>query len=165
MLLLAISGGQENKLFVLFAGVSIRVQVECRAGLCIAVSARPCGPGTISNEQPTQAELTGPVTEVRTPGTEVVVGYGTAAWLVRQGYRIYSGLTGISRNMAHQLSACCICSAITHRARFSLMSPSMPLTARVWLRLPFAVRPGSPPFSKFSWIRWYVVHRSSLRSS
>ncbi|WP_371356162.1 hypothetical protein LPB39_07925 [Salmonella enterica subsp. enterica] len=77
--------GQENKLFVLFAGVSILVQVECRAGLCIAVSARPCGPGTISNEQPTQAELTGPVTEVRTPGTEVVVGYGTAAWLVRQG--------------------------------------------------------------------------------
>lgn len=120
----------------LFTGRSIPVQPERRAGLCIAVSVKPCGPDTISNEQPAQAELTGPVTEVRTPGTEVIVGYGTAAWLVRQGYRIYSGLTGISRNMAHQLSACCICSAITHRARLSLTSPSIPLTARVWVRLP-----------------------------
>lgn len=120
----------------LFTGRSIPVQPERRAGLCITVSVKPCGPATISNEQPAQAEFPGPVTEVRAPGAEVIVGDGAAARLVRQRYRIYSGLTGIFGNMAHQLSACCICSAITHRARLSLTSPSMLLTARVWVRLP-----------------------------
>lgn len=134
----------------LFAGVSTPVQAECRAGLCIAVSINARGPDTVSNELPAQAELPGAVTEVRAPGAEVIVRDGAAARLVFQGYRIYPGLTGISRNMAHQLSACCICSAITHRARLSLTSPSIPFTARVWVRFPFAVRPGRPPLLKFS---------------
>lgn len=122
--------------FVLFAGVSTPVQAECRAGLCIAVSINARGPDTVSSEQPAQAELPGTVTEVRAPGAEVIVRDGAAARLVFQRHRIYPGLAGISRNMAHQLSACCICSAITHNARFNLTSPSIPFTARVWVRLP-----------------------------
>ncbi|EJC0669566.1 hypothetical protein MX008_004853, partial [Salmonella enterica] len=59
--------------FVLFAGVSIPVQAKCRTGLCIAVSVNARGPDTVSNEQPAQAEFTGPVTEVRAPGAEVIV--------------------------------------------------------------------------------------------
>lgn len=120
-----------HDVFVLFAGVSTPVQAECRAGLCIAVSVNARGPDTVSNEQPAQAELPGTVTEVRAPGAEVIVTDGAAARLVFQGHRIYPCLTGISRNMAHQLSTCCICSAITHRARLSLTSPSIPFTARV----------------------------------
>lgn len=122
--------------FVLFAGVSTPVQAECRAGLCIAVSVNARGPDTVSNEQPAQTEFTGTVTEAGAPGAEVIVRDGAAARLVFQGYRINPCLTGISRNMAHQLSACCICSAITHNARFNLTSPSIPFTARVWIRLP-----------------------------
>lgn len=120
----------------LFAGGSIPVQAKCRAGLCIAVRVKSCGPDTVSNEQPAQAEFTGTVTEAGAPGAEVIVRDGAAARLVFQGHRIYPCLTGISRNMAHQLSACCICSAITHRARLSLTSPSIPFIARVWVRLP-----------------------------
>lgn len=150
----AISGDVCRDTSFLFTGMNIPVKPECRAGLCITVSVRPCGPATVREEQPAQTEFTGAVTEVSAPGAEVIVGYGTAARRVCQRDRIDSGLAGISRNMAHQLSACCSCSAITHKARLSLTSPSIPLTARVWLRLPFAVRPGRPPLIRFSWMRW-----------
>ena len=63
------------------------------------------------------------------------------------------------------LRACCNSSAMTHSARFNLISPSIPLTARVRLRLPCAERPGRPPLLRFSWQRLKTDHKSSFRSS
>lgn len=53
-------------------------------------------------------------------------------------------------------------SAITHRARLSLTSPSIPLTARVWARLPLVVRPDRPPLTSFPEYagKWSTGHYS-----
>ena len=95
----------------------------------------------------------------------ITIGNGATVRSPIQGKRINVCLTGIIRNMLHQLRACCSSSAITQSARLSLMSPSIPLTARVRLRLPCALRPARPPFSRFSWQRLKTDHRSSFRSS
>lgn len=132
--------------------------------MCITIDVAQAGPYATDICQSAQAEFARPVTEVCAPGTEVIIGDGTAESSIAQGTRINAGLVDIFRENGHQLSTCCISSAITHSARLSFMSLSIPFTARVRLRLPCAERPDNPPFCRFSCRRLKTVHRSFCSS-
>lgn len=125
-------------------------QPQFGAGLGIAIDVNAGRPVTVFLCQPAQAALTGAIAKMAAPGAQIVIGYRTAHRVVVEWHRMPVSLLCVSGNLPHQPTACFSRSAITQRARFNLISPSMPFTARVRVERPLVLKPGRPPLVVFS---------------